>query len=155
MKKFDLQKALNGEALITRDGRKAYEFRRSNASIDYCYFVEGDRRIRVCYKDGVHKFDKQNLDLFMAEQYKEGDRVMVRDNDDDEWTELIYLFTDKNGFHLCTWIDRYGRGDTYPAFTWEQIKPIEDTIEITVKINGKEAKLSDISDETLTKIKEL
>jgi hypothetical protein len=48
------------------------------------------------------------------------------------------------------------RGDDEGFRYCREIKQeLDTTIEITVKINGKEAKLSDISDETLNKIKEI
>ena len=55
----------------------------------------------------------------------------------------------------------YNQSDAFPwmgmGCCWENAKPIpqEPSIEITVKINGKEAKLSDIPDEALKKLKEL
>lgn len=44
----------------------------------------------------------------------------------------------------------------YPPFGYVHARPIPKTpeIEITVKVNGKEVSLSEISDETLLKIKE-
>lgn len=49
----------------------------------------------------------------------------------------------------------YLAGSNAPLYGWRYARPLpkEPEIEITVKINGKEAKLSDIPDEILRKIK--
>jgi hypothetical protein len=55
----------------------------------------------------------------------------------------------------------YVHGSDYPVMAgvdgWKYVRLIdhEPSIEITVKINGKECKLSDISEETLRKIREV
>ena len=44
-------------------------------------------------------------------------------------------------------------GYGYPFFCLELVKKAEPVIEITLKINGKESKLSDISEETILNIR--
>lgn len=50
----------------------------------------------------------------------------------------------------------YSTGMYAPSYKWRYARPLskESEIEINVKINGKEAKLSNVSDETLRNIKE-
>ena len=69
-------------------------------------------------------------------------------NDKKEWVKDIYIFyvgydTDSGYLHQS-------RNNV-----WDYVREIkEPDIEITVKINGKEVKLSEISEETLLKIRQ-
>ena len=69
------------------------------------------------------------------------------------------VFMEKNGKYLAwTGVRTIKEAeDAFRTTPWNYAKDIEEdpSIEISVKINGKEAKLSDISDETLKRIKEL
>ena len=62
--------------------------------------------------------------------FKRGDRVMVRDNNNDEWQERIYLCTEENveypyyavyGLHKKQFAKRNG----FPTTMWKQIKPLK------------------------------
>ena len=111
----------------------------------------------VCSEDGSNcnrYFDRpENLKLIRRKgMYKQGD-VLVR-SDGREKRVLgvcgdVYLVSDSYS------LDLYGGGYTKKELDGVGYTLKTDTdIEITVKLNGKPAKLKDISDETLAKIKE-
>lgn len=86
-------------------------------------------------------------EMIEAPAFKVGEEVEARDSDDDAWGDYIFgghVFRKESLFKFVT----------SGGANWKQCrrKP-KSTIEITIKINGVEAKLSDISDETLAKIK--
>ena len=62
--------------------------------------------------------------------FKRGDRVMVRDNNNDEWQERIYLVTIKGSFspYLTVNIvyeEQFADGKHFLTSDWIQIKPIK------------------------------
>jgi len=83
-------------------------------------------------------------DMILSPAFRPGEIIEIRDGEDHAWgfgTFAGYDFTDKwpimvNGMHF-----KYGRKIPKPS------------IEITIIINGKESQLSDISEETLLKIR--
>ena len=88
-----------------------------------------------------------------------GDIILVRDFSSVKWKKLIFLMF-YGDTALCvteSTEDAYREGKQYSICGWTHWKwpeEKESEIEISVKINGKEAKLSDISKETLLKIRE-
>ena len=72
--------------------------------------------------------------------------------DDDESKAIERFVYVKNEPSNCPWLG--GAGARELAWRWKNAKPIPE-IEITVKINGKEAKLSDISEETLLNLRKI
>lgn len=80
-----------------------------------------------------------------------GKKMLVWDGDESNATEMEVIAYMKEYLFPYVCID--GDGEYTP---YKHAKPIPERpeIEITVKVNGKEAKLSDISDETLKTLKE-
>jgi len=68
--------------------------------------------------------------------------------------ELKVTSITKNNVNLENVASRYGSSLGYPFYVLEPVKKAEPVIEITIKVNGKESKLSDISKETLLNIRE-
>ena len=101
--------------------------------------IIGDDGARYAYKED---------ELELIPEFEAGEEVEVR-NPIGGWHKREYLgFMD--GKHWC-----YQRYDEESATVWPQIRKVKQPeIDITVKINGKEAKLSDISEDTLKKIRE-
>jgi hypothetical protein len=63
--KFDLEKALAGAKLVTRDGREVSDF--SKAKGDWYFAKVGGYLYTFSPKDGTHYFGTSILDLFLAE----------------------------------------------------------------------------------------
>jgi len=102
---------------------------------------------------------KKNFDLFFQKYpKKQYPKVMIVSNNNDFSKSLErVVFMEKNGkflsWHYATTLEEAEKINH--VTTWDYAKDIEQTsIEITVKINGKTAKLSDISDETLKRLRE-
>lgn len=86
-------------------------------------------------------------EMLLGPAFAIGAPVEVRDKNGEEWEEDLF-----EGY-------RFSVSTIHPVQTlttvWRQVRaPQEPTIEITVKVNGTEKKLSDISEETLLKIRE-
>ncbi len=157
--KFDLKRALAGEPLINEVGDEIKGFHKRKESLDTIKFPYADSRNATYTEEGKYttKIHTAN-NLFMKyPKLEEGMKILVRDSDDKDWIERIFLVKDKNGLIIAIKsYQRYMDGELYSAVAWKQFKLIEEpAIEITVKINGKEAKLSDISEETFKKLKNL
>jgi len=84
-------------------------------------------------------------DMILSEAFKPGEEIEVRDSEDERWIKYKFcglVFGNRSyPFHTNGGVYCFGRKIPKP------------TIEITVKINGKESQLSDISEETLLKIR--
>ncbi len=157
--KFNLERALKGDELITRDEQEVSGFMINPkiVSVDYPYFISS---IKSTYtKDGIQYMGcKNDNDLFMKyPEMKEGMKILVKE--DDNWEERIFLFKDKRDRVVTVsrkFENAYLKGEYYRMALWKQWELIEEpAIEIQVKINGKEGKLSDISTETFEKLKRL
>ena len=115
--KFDLDKALAGAQLITRDGRAVVGFRRREMNSgnvkEYPYvanILSSDGKSPIEVYDATYTADgnflinkEHNKDLFMKENsimFSPGDVVEVSD-DNIRWSKATYLAS-FNGFHLCT-----------------------------------------------------
>lgn len=171
MKPFNLNLAKQGHPLITRDGRKIVQFvhftepfdQKSN-SVLYVLTEKGEKFCN-CIDGEYYHNEVNNDDLFLDDSVpwnpllKEGDLVEVRDFEEKKWQKRIFLYFNKYKKIMCV-NNRdkasYLEGKCYEVLPWNQYRLItqEPIIEIIVRIDGKEAKLSDIPDETLKKIKE-
>ena len=160
--KFDLERALAGEPIINGKGEEVLGFHKRKDKSMLSTFPYADiAGITYTEKGGFFDAGIETKDLYM--KYPplppEGTYILVRDDDKESWRKKIFLYKDTRGRILvvgnyCE--DNYFTGYLYEVTSWKQWKPIEEPeIEITVKINGKESKLSDISDETLKKLKAL
>ncbi len=65
MEQFNLERALAGEALVTRDGREVTNFG-TDSEGDYCASVAGMNILVSYHSTGAHYFDNKDLDLFMV-----------------------------------------------------------------------------------------
>jgi hypothetical protein len=71
MKPFDLEKALAGEPVVTRDGRVVKELIRFKTLNDWSVFAVVGNCVIQCNDNGQHSDCEHNsLDLFMAEKPK-------------------------------------------------------------------------------------
>ena len=167
-KPFDLELAKAGHPLILSTGEMVSYVGISPFTPGKCIIV-ADRQKLVFVNPNVK--DPQVtfhllLDISIPWQapLKQGDTIEVKIND--EWKEALLVSHLPGGSILvldtneCS-INEYNEGDftdnddfTYRGKALWRRKPTEATIEITVKINGKDAKMSDISKETLLKIRE-
>ena len=90
--------------------------------------------------------------------YELGEEVEVKDTGG--WTKRIYISAYEDMYYciICGKEGNLGsKSKSLPLAMWPNIRKIkrEDTIELTVKINGKTSKLSELSDETIASIKKL
>lgn len=92
--------------------------------------------------------------------FKFGQMIEVCDQLYEIWREHRFLAYAPSGkvitFDSSNEYEKYEDKDEFECYEWNHARhiPVEPTIEITVKVNGKESKLSDISKETLLKIRE-
>jgi len=91
------------------------------------------------------------------EEYKTGDRVLVRERDELEWEERVFV-CEYNGKYWCIVGEDGCFGDWSTSGNlnaWQQIQPLEEKLDIalTCTVNGEEVPLSDISEETLLAIR--
>lgn len=90
---------------------------------------------------------------FLEPEFEFGEEVEVSQNGN-KWVKRTFVSLNPNNAggdkHITVDADGY-------VSSWKFCRKIEEkpSIEITVKINGKEAKLSDISEDTLNKLREL
>ncbi len=157
--KFDLKRALAGEPVINEVGEEIKGFHKRRIKPEITKFPYADSNDSSYTEEGKYTITYHTVnDLYMKyPKLEEGMKILVRDSDDKDWIERIFLVKDKNGLIIAIKsYQRYMDGELYNAVAWKQFKLIEEpAIEITVKINGKEAKLSDISEEIFKKLKNL
>jgi hypothetical protein len=164
MKPFNLEVALKGHPVVTRDGREVtdiHHFKDPLVDIRYTLYAQVQGRVEKFTKKGHFYYSEResDYDLFLKDcdwqpEPEEGDVVLVRDTDEEEWQERILLYKTRNNHLICVsgGDERdYNKNEYYVTDTWKQMKPLpqKPSFEITIKINGKTAKLSDISEETL------
>ena len=166
MKPFDLELALQGHPVVTREGRKVENLILSK-HIGNTYPLSGIvwGSTLTWTKNGSHQFSLSSAnDLFLTDcelqpEPKLGDLVEVTDDNDSTWFKRIFICKTPGNNALAVLVDsesNFARSRIFEVKLWDHMRPIQKQpeIEITVSINGKPAKLSDISDETLRKIKE-
>ena len=95
--------------------------------------------------------------LTLIPEYKTGDKVLVQDNDDEDWFERVFV-CEYNRKYWCISGEngRFSEWSTINELNaWEYIKPLEEKLDIalTCTVNGEEVPLSDISEETLLAIR--
>ena len=116
----------------------------------------------VCYN--IYYYEKRDCKIypasdFLEPEFKNGDEVEYQDRRScPNWIPAIYVgenpkYTgDEMQCKHVVLTDKKSPNHLTFAMTVRKRTP---NIEITVKINGKEAKLSDISEDTLKKLKEI
>lgn len=66
-KEFDLEEALNGAKVVTRDGREVTQLTKFKTIEEHCLYGVVDEEIHSWHKNGVfYKHTKNNTDLFLA-----------------------------------------------------------------------------------------
>jgi len=97
--------------LIKRYEKYYYGINKYSLNIDWSMSKSLFNRILTI--DEVEELSKEEV------EFKEGDEVLVRNNEKDNWekTSKIYLFTDKNGIN-------YTLGELCSVMQWRYIKPI-------------------------------
>ena len=75
MKPFNLERALAGDPVVTRDGRKVLELYLFNIDVDYplCGIIDGENGITTWAENGLLLIDKEAIyakDLFMGTKKK-------------------------------------------------------------------------------------
>ena len=172
MKEFNLELAKEGHPLVTRDGREVSEF--------HCFESLGkdtDRIAAIIDDDGFWfnksgQYYSNNVisgkDLFLKDcdwqpPLKMGDIVEVFSHNK-AWEERIFIKNGGNDEIICVRDGQYNyflAGKPFETYLWDKDswrrKQTEDkkvNINIEITINGKPAKLSDISEETLKKLRE-
>jgi hypothetical protein len=165
MKPFDLNLALLGHPVVTRDGKKVENLSFSKNERTYPLSGTVCGNLFTWKRNGSHQFsEKSTYDLFLADcelhpEPKYGDLVEVTDDSDSTWVKRIFICKTPGNNTLAVLVDsesNFARSRIFEVKLWDHMRPIQKdpNIKITVSINDKPARLSDISDETLRKIKE-
>jgi len=164
MKPFDLELAKQGHPLVTMAGGNVVFLTAERDSVEFPILCLVDGRSKSYTIRGFFHAGSRvsSRNLFLADcdwqpPLKEGDEVEVSGYED-EYEKRIFLYEDANGRAVCfsdTQEDEYNNGGEYVACSWKKWRRVpQPSVEITIKINGKDAKLSDISEETLKKLKQ-
>lgn len=171
MKKFNLELAKQGHPLITRDGQKVLSFKCLDDIPTYPCSYTTDVGSYTCSIHGKYNLNAtDDHDLFLDDsipwepELKPGDKILIKPSHSSSYMEKIFIAhgTEINGKKTVICVNtsdnnNYLKGMYYRTTLWTDWKtiPKEPSIEINVKINGKECKLSDISEETLLKLRSL
>jgi hypothetical protein len=158
---FDLELAKQGHPLVTRNGTKIDQFIYLTGKYVtepiLCIIDNGAIRF---YNDGNYLETETNYrDLLLDKSQpwrpepQEGDIVLVRNYDTNQWTERIFLYKLKNGKVLTvaeTYKKDYKENKSFECLVWNQMKPIpiENHLEFKLTLNGEEIDPSEISEET-------
>ena len=112
--------------------------------IDFCIEVITKKNFDLFYK----RFPKKTFPRVMLVWYNDEDNAEPR-------VVIAHKCNKYIAWYEATTIEEAEK--EVKTVIWSHAKEVEEkpNIEITVKINGKEAKLSDISEETLKKLREL
>lgn len=83
MKPFDLEKALAGDPVVTRDGRPVYQLKFLESSLYYKFAGVLEEDIDTWTIDGKNILNEEGgSDLFMEEKTKKKLWIMIRKNGD-------------------------------------------------------------------------
>ena len=169
MKKFDLELAKQGHPLIISNGTRVnligiipntpYPIILERTGTICRFTAGGNPKTR----DGVTLQLDDSIDWLPP--LKQGDVIEVLCSS--KWQDAIYICKLPIDQILVVWptcclVEGYKKGEINESDfavlelydkIWRR-KVLKSSIEITVKVNGKESKLSDISEETLLKIRE-
>lgn len=139
--KFDLEKALNGDELITVDGKKVSNFQLrygcDETMTDWPYeaLVDGCN-VTFTALGKEFRSNKSGNDLLLKNVLEEGDIIFVKEVE--EWKKRIFLYFNKNNNPVCVHTDDeqlYKNDFIYRALSWPKWKIIEDeVINITIII---------------------
>jgi hypothetical protein len=163
-KPFDLELAELGHPLVSVRGEKViWVGRAETRGPHHSVVVKKDGTIVALNSKGLSLNNTNTVVLDVSKPWeaplKTGDIIEVKSTlTESKWSERIYLAM-ANDIPICVNVNcvgAYKKNQHFEVSTWRVFrrKPEEPVIEITVKVNGKEAKLSDISKETLLQIRE-
>jgi hypothetical protein len=151
----------SSDSRILRTHDFFYLFFKENGEIRYTNNIthfNGDSSIEITPQEFV-TLKEIGGEINMRDKFEEGELVEVSD-DRGEWCKRIFLAkVDSLQFpYLCVYAtteSEYKYGEDVCVNTWKYCRKISSTpkIELEIKINGKEAKLSDISEETLLNLR--
>ena len=84
--------------------------------------------LTLCHRLGIMKAEISNIKNNMS-QFKKGDKVSVRQSDNDEWYEQIYIGTIEGipfpHFTVNTFFEgKFAEGKDFITSNWKQIKPL-------------------------------
>ena len=154
--KFDLQKALAGHKLITRNGLLVKNFRNSGEFV-FPYMADIENKQQLFTEKGKYTCSENpnRFDLFLLEEDftpKEGDRVEVGVGKNPKaWATRMFLHKDKSGKILCVeegYEKSYIHGGSYNVTVWNEMRPIKKPeIQITVDITLEDNKPFNITEE--------
>lgn len=171
MVEFNLERWLRtGEELCLGNGKKvlACKYFPKAASSDRLVIIKqyGDTARRD--EDGNAISNDSAISLFFVNdeepkpQPKRGDTVWVKDYHPLAWTPRILIETFTGSDVACRCVSEgqekaFKEGKYYSLDAWHYMRTtdpaLDVNLEITVKLNGKEILLSELSDETLLAIK--
>ena len=102
-------------------------------------------------------FSADECALTIIPKYKTGDKVLVRDYENNKWVKRLFLYEYNGNYYCMNNVDGKEMKAILknPPVIWRQIKPLEEKLDIalTCTVNGEEVPLSDISEETLLAIR--
>ena len=156
MKAFNLEQALRGYPVINRKGEKVDSVTIIEGVADNmeCILTVQDGDIYEYYKNGIYYHDKESMmDLFMSDEQietftpQEGDLIYVKDNHSSDWQKREFIYTTKEGKHLCKSTNIFAETSDIFTINWDMIKPIEEIIELSVKIDGVEVNPNSLTEE--------
>jgi len=167
MKPFDLEEALAGYPLTTKEGLTVTDFTKNNSSkYPYKAFVNNIRRTFTANGKWSTQHESY-LDLFLTdtepeEELKEGDTIEVLSNMG--WDERILLAVLKNKSAICvSGGDEpiYKAGSICSTATWadgkwrKKVTKPEPEVEIKISIGDKEISLKDLNEALNQKLREV
>ena len=150
---FNLEKALQGHPLITRDGKTDIELHFfKNVKSSFCLAAIVDKGFINTYNTVGDQFKtaKSKSDLFLdtskpwSPEPKMGDIVEVATHKNNLWYRRVFLFKRQNKF-FCIEEEKtdFNNNDSFLCESWECMKPLP-TVKITIDIGGKETILNEL-----------
>lgn len=169
MKKFDLELALAGHPLVTRNGEKILNFVRVSmeATNDHnCIATTSQGNWISVTDEGKYYADKDESihDLFLDDSIpwvrtpKMGDIIEVKNTKAENWKSRIFIKEGKDNSVICVYGPEEGvfKGGTAFAtctwYCWRWPEEEKQEVNINIKLNGKPLDLNSISKETWERI---
>jgi len=86
----------------------------------------------VITEEGEFNWEVNWIEIFEEPEFKEGEWILVRNEEDDEWEKRIFLYKDKNWYFIAVVHgdeENYLRWEEYETYVWKEGKKM-DTIKI-------------------------
>ena len=163
-----IEKLRNHKIGVLNDGTQSeihsvlsHAFPKDTSGIERQYFAYAANYPHKDFCTGFFESDSRSIKLVSVKEFfktepefEEGEVILVSD-DGKIWQERIYITTLSErviGRYLCVdrgYRDDYKREGKYRTISWKYAKKKPaDTLEVTVKINGKEVDPSTLSKES-------